>query len=340
MFSKKSIIYVSSIALCMVLIGTGCSDKPISATQNTYGLKAVSLGSEEMFKGDITQIPGYEQAARHTAVGAKVAQAAAAIPFDKAYALVVYCLESNFIYNANPCEKHTDRFNAFGKITNLYKWDTLLAGCRTLTQQEVVSVTELKKSGNFVEGTIYVKPGINDVIVVFVNDDSVTWYSERTYYNFDGWDCTDCMEGISSGWAYGWQSSEFYPWEFSVIGNLEITENDVATSCDNVPPNYPYLLMPFDGDVVPAAPLELTWSCLDYNEDQLTYTVYMSQHSPPDSIVASGSMHYIDYGQTSYGTGTITGLEPSTTYQWQVGVDDGSGEVKSFYIHTALTDTL
>lgn len=84
----------------------------------------------------------------------------------------------------------------------------------------------------------------------------------------------------------------------------------------NSPPAFPTLIAPAESLENVNTSIDLVWECVDPDNDAVTYSIYISKNSPPDSLVISN---------LALASFSIEGLETSTTYYWQVVAKDSDG---------------
>ncbi|MBT8376726.1 MAG: hypothetical protein KJO22_07650 [Bacteroidia bacterium] len=90
-------------------------------------------------------------------------------------------------------------------------------------------------------------------------------------------------------------------------------------------PYTPVLIQPQINSTINSANINLQWSCIDIDGDQLVYDVYLDQNNPPQTLLLE------DYSESSW---SLT-LENSTAYYWRVVAKDTNsaetiGQVWSF----------
>jgi hypothetical protein len=84
----------------------------------------------------------------------------------------------------------------------------------------------------------------------------------------------------------------------------------------NSPPNPPANPVPMTGSTIKSNSVDLSWTCSDPDNDQLTYDVYLSEYNPPTTKIASNLSDH---------TYNITGLESNKKYYWRVVATDEHG---------------
>ena len=88
-------------------------------------------------------------------------------------------------------------------------------------------------------------------------------------------------------------------------------------SAPNNPPDQPSDPNPLNDTFIEEIIVELSWSCIDQDDDDLVYDIYLEAEDPdPDFLVSD------DQNETTFETGT---LQYKTTYYWQIIVKDEHG---------------
>jgi len=104
--------------------------------------------------------------------------------------------------------------------------------------------------------------------------------------------------------------------------NRALTESEIdalyhETTTDNFPPNAPNLSTPTYAATGISTSASLSWTCDDYENDPLTYDVYLGTSATDIYIVATG---------ISAASFSLKGsVQPNTTYYWKVVVKDDHG---------------
>ncbi|MFX1495879.1 MAG: hypothetical protein ACFFBZ_16465, partial [Promethearchaeota archaeon] len=129
-----------------------------------------------------------------------------------------------------------------------------------------------------------------------------------------------------------------YYWKINVWDALDnLIEGDVwsFTTRGNTAPNPPYPIEPEDGDTGVPIDTNLTWNCIDPEDDDLEYEIYFGEFDPfaDPPLVES---HYTDttYDPTPFGTT----LKFNTKYAWMINVTEEYGEKSSGGVWTFTTE--
>ena len=104
--------------------------------------------------------------------------------------------------------------------------------------------------------------------------------------------------------------------------NRALTETEIdalyhETTTDNFPPNIPELATPTYGATGISTSASLSWSCTDYENDPLTYDVFLGTSASEMYAIATG------ISNTSYMLEGTT--QTNTTYYWKIVVKDDHG---------------
>ena len=220
-------------AICVAFLLFRCTKQPVSPDTTPAGLKKVSLSSSERFQGDLSLMPQFQNfyaAVRRMPDTSKSPVAAktqlAPLQFKEAKVIVL-----NY-YNE---EKY---FNTFGTDTSRFycglaqanhkafygrrldNYDDMVAGFREYGFLDVVHTGTMQKVNGFVEGDVLVKPGLNSVIVCFINDSGkVFWTSYCDYlYLSDTWNAL--FPGTGSEMKDGWQANPYYMYDTQMYDSL------------------------------------------------------------------------------------------------------------------------
>ncbi|MFH0922171.1 MAG: hypothetical protein V1913_17645 [Fibrobacterota bacterium] len=209
---KYVIFFAALTALFMTI---GCSDKATEPAP--AGLKWISMNSG-VFKGDTNQLPGWaayrREHARPDTLHAFL-QKATAIDFDEARILVVWPKLSNSFDTASAnrqlCAEHQQKSTAFtGR--NLYSWEDVLNGWRAFSDyNEIVYTGKLTRKDSTVTGDILVKPGYNDVFVVFIKAGSILWSSANSYIYLSD----EIRQLMPPSYSDGWMVSSWYACQYT-----------------------------------------------------------------------------------------------------------------------------
>ena len=92
-------------------------------------------------------------------------------------------------------------------------------------------------------------------------------------------------------------------------------EDSSPTTPANKAPNQPVIVSPPNGATDQIVPLNLQWICVDPENDQLSYNVYLGTTNPPVAEVS------IEQSSTNY---QISTLAPNTKYYWKIVAKDKS----------------
>lgn len=114
---------------------------------------------------------------------------------------------------------------------------------------------------------------------------------------------------VLSGVTYG--EVEVHTIANSVNTNFNLTIDPMG----NNPPSAPYNPTPTNGAINQNRNVDLSWSCEDPDGDDLTYSVFFADYSPPGMVDD-------DISDTTYDLGT---LAYSETYYWQIKATDEHG---------------
>ncbi|MCK4614813.1 MAG: PQQ-binding-like beta-propeller repeat protein, partial [Thermoplasmata archaeon] len=120
----------------------------------------------------------------------------------------------------------------------------------------------------------------------------------------ESFEASDLVEGVRYYWKVvasdGIDENVSEVWNFSVNKKPEV-----------------HLISPEDCKTVTLIPVVLIWEGSDENGDELSYDVYLDDHSSPTTVAAE------DLAEESFET---SGLERGKTYYWKIAASDGYGE--------------
>jgi hypothetical protein len=88
----------------------------------------------------------------------------------------------------------------------------------------------------------------------------------------------------------------------------------------NAPPNLPTDVYPPHQSVGLPTSLTLTWSCTDPDGDSLAFDVYLDKANPPATRLVASSPDTLYH---------VAGLDPSTTYYWQIVANDSHQAIRA-----------
>ncbi len=160
-------------------------------------------------------------------------------------------------------------------------------------------------------GSIF-KYYVNDTLWSSVAASGVMTYS-NTYHKMGigWWDAVPTYEHYFTGTV---DNVRLY--------NRALTETEIdalyhETTTDNFPPNMPNLATPTNSATGISTSASLSWTCEDYENDPLTYDIYLGTSATDIYTVATGIT------TASY---SLTGaVQPNTTYYWKIVVKDNHG---------------
>ena len=213
-----------------------CSTSPVE-TKSQSDLKTISINSSDLFKGDPSKIQGWKNAQEAVnddkATGhASLEKTVANISFKDAKVIVLwYNPEIDESGSNYFCDKHQNLFDSFnGK--DLFKWSEIINGFNSFSYEEAVYSGDLEKSGNYVEGNISVKAGVNLIIVAFINSNDEIFYTTQNYYYYiSGFD-ENAFYGYFDGWlSVDWIDLEYWGYSFGNT-NVGVTQVDVDSYCN------------------------------------------------------------------------------------------------------------
>jgi hypothetical protein len=120
-----------------------------------------------------------------------------------------------------------------------------------------------------------------------------------------------------------------------IYGDGVFYDNDsvcfIATGCSvNSPPNSPTYPNPEDGETGVSILKDLSWICLDPDNDPITYDVYFGKTLPPQKIVSNQSENTYEPGVMSY----------NTIYYWRIVAWDDNMQFNSSPIWSFTTQTV
>ena len=122
--------------------------------------------------------------------------------------------------------------------------------------------------------------------------------------------------------------------DYTIIGVVEDDDNgDNSGSAyvfyrNNCPPDNPSNPIPYDGATNVGLDEDLSWTCIDPDEDTLTYDVYFGTISSPP-LVSSGQ------SANSYNPGM---MNPNTHYYWKIIAEDNYGGTTTSSIWDFITE--
>jgi hypothetical protein len=102
------------------------------------------------------------------------------------------------------------------------------------------------------------------------------------------------------------ESTEGLVWSFETRGNN--------------PPQQPHTPTPSNESTDVDITTDLSWVCIDFDGDEVTFDVYLSKDTPPDELVSSGQE------ETTYDH--PSDLEEGTTYYWKIIAEDEFGATR------------
>lgn len=228
-------IFILTLA-AVLLIAAGCGKSAVE-TDDAGGPVKISLGSTNLFKGDLSRVTGWDalktlrdlgRAGLDSAEPQKaLLKAAAQISFDEAKVMVIAFDEDKLMQIAEAdfseimCDWLYTNYQAFeGK--DLYDWDDLLDGAKQSYMFDVTYSGSLAKSGNEVTGDVIIKAGVNYVVIGFISGGRVTWTEQAVYvylsrvlggesYGEDGW-VTDSAELQAGAASAIWMDYKHQAW--------------------------------------------------------------------------------------------------------------------------------
>lgn len=161
------------------------------------------------------------------------------------------------------------------------------------------------------DGTTY-KYYVNDTLWSSVAASGVMTYS-KTYHKMGigWWDAVPTYEHYFTGTV---DNVRLY--------NRALTESEIdalyhETTTDNFPPNMPELATPTNNATGISTSASLSWTCEDYENDPLTYDVYLGTSATDIYTVATG-ISVVSYSLKG-------AVQPNTTYYWKIVVKDDHG---------------
>jgi len=110
--------------------------------------------------------------------------------------------------------------------------------------------------------------------------------------------------------------------------NTEIVFEIELSTSDNKPPNTPQLVSPVNNAINQNIQVEVSWTCTDPEEDELTYQVILKNEANNDEIV------YSNLTETSL---TLDDLVYGVKYFWQVTASDGINDMVYSAVNTFTT---
>lgn len=199
------------------LLSVFCGRSPVDEGNKTSGLKTISINSSDICTEDLSKIPGYaayeDFVARSGSVNADVQKSSlmktsAKIDFSKAKVAVVWH-DLEYFHQAYIDDYANFYCNQLQSMHESFKgrdpldFDDVASGVHEFLYYDVVYTGSLKKSGDYVEGTVSVKPGINVVYIGFLNSAGEMFHTTyATYYYLSG------LSGMEySEYADGWDES-------------------------------------------------------------------------------------------------------------------------------------
>ena len=190
-------------------------------------------------------------------------------------------------------------------------------------------ITQLFITIGFAEDMISVRGSVYiDDVLVMPAEIELTIQGKQYYAGFNqseqeyGFRNIDANIGSIGTFLITIPSGSYYAEEQLVIiegknvYKMDLTVNTSSSEPVNTAPNAPYNPTPSDGATNQNRNVDLSWSCEDPDGDDLTYTVYFADTTPPVSMVAD------DLTSTSYDLGT---LDYGETYYWQIIATDEYG---------------
>ena len=232
----KFILFLSLASLCFL----GCDKKgtePVPAD----GLKTISIGSSDRFVGDLNKIfPGNivtklngVMVDQDSIKQSKLGKTQALIQFDEVKFMVFWWDFMSMAYNdepSNACAEEMARAKALeGK--NVLKSEDLLAGYSTSRYTPIASSGSLAKSGDSVQGSISIKPGINTVVIFFIKNGQVFWAETNLYLYISAL----IPEEEAGYFEDGWMTDYWFDEETSVY-----SDNNLAVDSAYAPHSWSY----------------------------------------------------------------------------------------------------
>jgi hypothetical protein len=238
-----------------LLLAMGCGDGP-SGVEKAQGEKRISINAADRFQGDLNKIfpPEIVRAIRSRPAEppeeTALSKTSALISFDEARVIILWwdlqqIIENPlyFLDSAEMCEKERARARAFeGK--NPLKFDDLVSGFSQYPYMSVAHSGTLEKSGNYVEGTVTVKPGINNALVCFIKSGEIIYASSGLYLYISGLYGGSYISDYVDGWYLSpYDSSAFESWQIYRYGDDNLWY-DMVNPADTSKYNFYYVTYP------------------------------------------------------------------------------------------------
>ncbi len=150
------------------------------------------------------------------------------------------------------------------------------------------------------------------------DNDAITDLEFRWDYNGDGTWNTQYTNSSQSNYQYSAEGTFDAKLEVKDKEGLTgtTTKQITISNSANLPPDPPSNPVPADGAIDQAISINLSWTCLDPNQDPLTYDVYLGTTNPPSTQVATGLI------TENY---TPSQLQQGTQYFWRIVAFDDQG---------------
>ncbi len=195
-----------------------CSKQPVTPDIIPEGYKKISISSLDQFYGDLSRFPEFQNfyktlRMKPDSSNPNSANKQAMIDFKEAKVVVVNLYNEQSYFNSSQtddfyCNVAQTNYNAFaGKRLDV--WNDLISGIKQYGYLDVVYTGTLERNGNYVEGDILVKPGLNTIIVCFINSSGKIFWTSYNDYLFMSQMWKDLFPQDTSTMLDGWADSSW-----------------------------------------------------------------------------------------------------------------------------------